>query len=54
MTEETAKNIGFLVNQQELSPDEFRGFLDLAMENYNIGPIIPENKTELSWLMFRN
>lgn len=48
MTEETAKNIGFLVNQQELSPDEFRGFLDLAMENYNVGPIIPENKTELS------
>lgn len=48
MTEETVKNVGFLVNQQELGPDEFRGFLDVAMENYNIGPIIPENKTELS------
>lgn len=48
LTEETAKNVGFLVNQQELGPDEFRGFLDVAMENYNVGPIIPENKTELS------
>ena len=48
LSEETAKNVGFLVNQQELSPDEFRGFMDVAMENYNIGPIIPENKTELS------
>jgi len=48
LTEETAKNVGFLVNQQELGPDEFRGFLDVAMENYNVGPVIPENKTELS------
>lgn len=49
MTEDHVKNIGFLVNQQELSPDEFRGFIDLAVENYNIGPIIPENKTELTF-----
>jgi len=48
LTEETAKNVGFLVNQQELGPDEFRGFLDVAMENHNVGPVIPENKTELS------
>ena len=48
LSEETAKNVGFLVNQQELSPDEFQGFLDVAMENYNVGPVIPENKTELS------
>lgn len=48
MTEERKKNVGFLVNQQELSPDHFQGFLQMALENYNAGPIIPENKTELS------
>lgn len=48
MTEEEKKNIGFLVNQQELSPDHFQGFLQMALENYNIGPIIPENKIELT------
>ncbi|WP_417429806.1 gliding motility-associated ABC transporter substrate-binding protein GldG [Halpernia sp.] len=48
MTEEEKKNIGFLVNQAELSPDHFQGFLQMALENYNIGPIIPENKRELS------
>ncbi|SFH87236.1 gliding motility-associated ABC transporter substrate-binding protein GldG [Halpernia frigidisoli] len=48
MTEEQKKNIGFLVNQAELSPDHFQGFLNMALENYNVGPIIPANKTELS------
>lgn len=48
MTEETKKNIGFLVNQQELDPQHFQGFLQMALENYNIGPIIPENKTTLT------
>jgi ABC-2 type transport system permease protein len=48
MTEEKKKNIGFLVNQAELSPEHFQGFLQMALENYNIGPIIPENKTELT------
>jgi len=42
------KKIGILVNQDELSPDEFQGFVQLAMENYDAGPIIPKNQTELS------
>ncbi|AZA82920.1 gliding motility-associated ABC transporter substrate-binding protein GldG [Chryseobacterium lactis] len=42
------KKIGILVNQDELSPDEFQGFVHLAMENYDAGPIIPKNQTELS------
>ena len=25
----------FLVNQDELRPDEFRGFMDMTLENYN-------------------
>ncbi|WP_431608913.1 gliding motility-associated ABC transporter substrate-binding protein GldG [Chryseobacterium sp. 'Rf worker isolate 10'] len=42
------KKIGILVNHDELNPDEFQGFVQLAMENYDAGPIIPKNKTELS------
>ncbi|AZA80019.1 gliding motility-associated ABC transporter substrate-binding protein GldG [Chryseobacterium sp. G0186] len=42
------KKVGILVNQDELSPDEFQGFVQLAMENYDAGPIIPKNQTELS------
>ncbi|MBP2616059.1 gliding motility-associated ABC transporter substrate-binding protein GldG [Chryseobacterium jejuense] len=42
------KKVGVLVNQDELSPDEFQGFMQLAMENYDAGPIIPKNQTELS------
>lgn len=42
------KIIGILVNHDELNPDEFQGFVQLAMENYDAGPIIPKNKTELS------
>lgn len=42
------KNIGVLVNQDELRPDEFRGFMDMALENYNAGPIIPKNQKELT------
>jgi ABC-type uncharacterized transport system involved in gliding motility auxiliary subunit len=42
------KKVGILVNQDELSPDEFQGFMHLAMENYDAGPIIPKNQTELT------
>ncbi|WP_160136832.1 gliding motility-associated ABC transporter substrate-binding protein GldG [Chryseobacterium sp. c4a] len=42
------KKIGILVNQDELSPDEFQGFVHLAMENYDAGPIIPKNQVELT------
>ncbi len=42
------KKIGILVNQDELRPDEFQGFMHLALENYDAGPIIPYNQKELS------
>ncbi|WP_295233546.1 gliding motility-associated ABC transporter substrate-binding protein GldG [uncultured Chryseobacterium sp.] len=42
------KKIGVLVNQDELSPEEFQGFMHLALENYDAGPIIPKNQKELS------
>ncbi|MDO5616071.1 MAG: gliding motility-associated ABC transporter substrate-binding protein GldG, partial [Cruoricaptor ignavus] len=42
------KNIGILVNQDELRPDEFQGFMQMALENYNAGPVIPEQSGELS------
>ncbi len=42
------KNIGFLVNHQELGPDQFYSFMQMALENYNVGPIIPENNQELT------
>ncbi|UOU98037.1 gliding motility-associated ABC transporter substrate-binding protein GldG [Chryseobacterium daecheongense] len=42
------KKVGILVNQDELSPEEFQGFMHLALESYDAGPIIPKNQTELS------
>lgn len=45
---EERKNVGVLVNQDELRPDEFRGFMDMTLENYNAGPFIPENKKTLT------
>ncbi|MDO3425753.1 gliding motility-associated ABC transporter substrate-binding protein GldG [Chryseobacterium sp. APV1] len=42
------KKIGILVNQDELNPREFQGFMQLATESYDAGPIIPKNQTELS------
>lgn len=47
-TNETFKKVGVLVNQDELSPGEFQGFMNLALENYDAGPIIPKNQKELS------
>ncbi|QOW10016.1 gliding motility-associated ABC transporter substrate-binding protein GldG [Kaistella flava (ex Peng et al. 2021)] len=49
ITAERKKNIGILINQDELRPDEFRGFMEMALENYNAGPIIPKNQTELTY-----
>lgn len=54
ISQEKKKNIGILVNQDELRPDEFSGFMDMALENYNAGPIIPNNQTELSIEDFSN
>lgn len=48
MTTENRKNIGFLVNHEELGPEQFQGFLQMALENYNVGPIVPENQQELT------
>lgn len=48
MTETKKQNIGFLVNQDELGPKEFGGFIQMALQNYNVGPIIPRNGPELS------
>lgn len=42
------KKIGILVNQDELNPREFEGFMQLATESYDAGPIIPKNQTELT------
>ncbi|MCU7613302.1 gliding motility-associated ABC transporter substrate-binding protein GldG [Chryseobacterium sp. GMJ5] len=42
------KKIGILVNQDELRPEEFQGFMNLALESYDAGPIIPKNNVELT------
>lgn len=48
ISEERKKNIGILINQDELGPEQFQGFVEMALENYNAGPVIPQNQTELS------
>lgn len=48
ITEEKKKNIGILINQDELGPEQFQGFMEMALENYNAGPIIPANQKELT------
>lgn len=42
------KNIGILVNHDELRPDEFQSFVQMALENYNVGPVIPSKTGELT------
>lgn len=49
LTQDHKKNIGILINQDELRPQEFEGFMQMATENYNAGPIIPQNQTELTF-----
>ena len=48
LTEDRKKNVGILINQDELGPTQFKGFMDMALQNYNAGPIIPANQKELS------
>lgn len=48
ITEEKKKNIGILINQDEVGPEQFQGFMEMALETYNAGPIIPANQKELS------
>jgi len=45
---EKRKNIGVLINQDELRVNEFRSFMEMALQNYNAGPIIPANRKELT------
>ena len=42
------KNVGILINQDELRPEQFQGFMQMATENYNAGPVIPKNQKELT------
>lgn len=48
ITEEHKKNVGVLINQDELSPDQFQGFMQMTLENYNAGPVIPANGKDLT------
>lgn len=48
LTNTEKKNIGILINQDELRPDEFHSFMTMANENYNAFPIIPKNQVELT------
>ncbi len=49
LVSEQKKNVGVLINQDELRVNEFRSFMDMTLENYNAGPVIPANKKELSF-----
>lgn len=46
---EKRKNVGVLINQDELRVDEFRSFMEMLLQNYNAGPVIPQNKKDLSF-----
>lgn len=48
ITEKRKKTVGILINQDELDPEQFQGFMEMALQNYNAGPIIPQNQKELS------
>lgn len=48
LVDDKSKTIGILINQDELRPDEFRGFMDMALENYKAFPIIPKNGKEIT------
>ncbi len=48
LAQDQKKNIGILINQDELSPDEFSSFMQMALESYRAFPIIPKNTVELT------
>lgn len=48
LADDKRKNVGVLVNQDELNPKEFHSFMQMALENYNVFPIIPRNQSELT------
>lgn len=48
LTENRKKTVGVLINQDELGPEQFQGFMEMALQNYNAGPIIPTDQKELT------
>src|SRR5690606_3156764 len=48
ITEDQKKDVGILMSVDELGHGHFEGFMDMALESYNAGPVIPENQVELS------
>lgn len=48
LADDKRKNVGVLVNQDELNPKEFHSFMQMALENYNVFPIIPRSQSELT------
>lgn len=43
------KTVGVLINQDELGPEQFQGFMEMALQNYNAGPVIPANQKDLTF-----
>lgn len=48
ITDLNRKSIGIVINQDELSPDEFQAFMHMALENYNAGPVVPADGKEIT------
>ena len=48
IVQDSRKNVGILINHDEIRPEEFQGFMQMVLENYNSGPVVPENGAELS------
>lgn len=48
LSQNSRKNVGIIINHDELRPDEFQSFMQLASENYNVHPVIPKNLKELA------
>lgn len=48
LTSNQRKTIGVIINHDELRPEEFQGFMQMASENYTPFPVIPKNGKELT------
>lgn len=47
LSEEKRKKIGFLTTHQELKPQQFLGFMELANKNFQVGPYFPQDTLSL-------
>jgi ABC-2 type transport system permease protein len=47
LTENKRKKIGFLTTHQELKPQQFLGFMELANKNFQVGPYFPKDTVSL-------